>query len=179
MKGSRYPAPTVIRSLEGHAPHLGPGAFVHEAAEVIGRVRLGARTSVWPRAVIRGDTERITVGDETNVQDGAVIHADPGMPCTLGDRVTVGHLACVHGCSIGDEALVGIGAVVLNGARIGAGSIVGAGAVVPEGVEVPPGSMVLGIPARVVRLVGPEEREGLRAGALRYVAMIEVHRDRG
>jgi carbonic anhydrase/acetyltransferase-like protein (isoleucine patch superfamily) len=169
----------VIRPLDGHAPQLGPGAFVHEAAEVIGRVRLGARSSVWPRAVIRGDTEQITVGDETNVQDGAVLHADPGMPCTLGDRVTVGHLACVHGCSIGDEALVGIGAVVLNGARIGAGSIVGAGAVVPEGVEVPPGSMVLGVPGRVVRPVGPGEREALRAGALRYVAMIEVHRDRG
>lgn len=169
----------MIRPLDGHVPHLAPGAFVHEAAEVIGRVRLGARSSVWPRAVIRGDTEDITVGYETNIQDGAVLHADPGMPCTLGDRVTVGHLACVHGCMVGDEALVGIGAVVLNGARIGAGSIVGAGAVVPEGVEVPPGSMVLGIPGKVVRAVGPKEREGLRAAALRYVAMIEVHRDRG
>jgi carbonic anhydrase/acetyltransferase-like protein (isoleucine patch superfamily) len=169
----------VIRPLDGNLPHLEPGAFVHAAAEVIGRVRLGARSSVWPRAVIRGDTEEIDVGARTNVQDGAVLHADPGFPCRLGDRVTVGHLACVHGCSVGDEALIGIGAVILNGARIGAGSIVGAGAVVSEGVEVPPGSMVLGVPGRVVRATTPEEREGLRASAERYVAMIEVHRDHG
>ncbi len=175
----RYPPGTVIRPLDGNAPHLDPGAFVHAAAEVIGRVSLGARSSVWPRAVIRGDTEDISVGEETNVQDGAVLHADPGFPCRLGDRVTVGHLACVHGCSVGDEALIGIGAVVLNGARIGAGSVVGAGAVVPEGVDVPAGSMVLGIPGRVVRATTEAEREGLRAGARRYVAMIEVHRDHG
>lgn len=177
--GPRYPSATVIRTLDGNAPHLDPGAFVHAAAEVIGRVSLGARSSVWPRAVIRGDTERIAVGEETNVQDGAVLHADPGFPCRLGDRVTVGHLACVHGCTVGDGALIGIGAVVLNGARIGAGSVVGAGAVVPEGVEVPPGSMVVGIPGRVVRETTEAEREGFRAGALRYVAMIEVHRDHG
>jgi carbonic anhydrase/acetyltransferase-like protein (isoleucine patch superfamily) len=168
----------VIRPLDGHAPHLGPGAFVHEAAEVIGRVRLGARSSVWPRAVIRGDTEQITIGDETNVQDGAILHADPGLPCHLGRRVTVGHLACVHGCLIGDDVLIGMGAIILNGAHIGGGSIVGAGAVVPEGFEVPAGSLVLGVPGRVTRPTTDREREGLVAGALRYVALIEVHRDR-
>lgn len=166
----------MIRALSGQVPRLGPGAFVHEAAEVIGRVTLGARSSVWPRAVIRGDTEDIVVGEDANVQDGAVLHADPGFPCTLGDRVTVGHLACVHGCTVEEESLIGIGAVVLNGARIGAGSIVGAGAVVPEGLAIPEGSMVLGIPGRVVRALGDAEREGLRASAVRYVAMIEVHR---
>jgi carbonic anhydrase/acetyltransferase-like protein (isoleucine patch superfamily) len=166
----------VIRALSGQVPRLGPGAFVHEAAEVIGRVTLGARSSVWPHAVIRGDTEDIVVGEGANVQDGAVLHADPGFPCTLGDRVTVGHLACVHGCTVEEESLIGIGAVVLNGARIGAGSIVGAGAVVAEGVAIPEGSMVLGIPGRVVRALGDAEREGLRATAARYVAMIEVHR---
>ena len=176
VRGPRYPCRTVIRALSGQVPHLGPGAFVHEAAEVIGRVTLGARSSVWPRAVIRGDTEDIRVGEDTNVQDGAVLHADPGFPCTLGARVTVGHLACVHGCAVGDEALIGIGAVVLNGARIGAGSIVGAGAVVAEGVEIPEGSMVLGVPGRVVRPLSAGEREGLRASAARYVGMIEVHR---
>jgi carbonic anhydrase/acetyltransferase-like protein (isoleucine patch superfamily) len=167
---------TVIRRLNGHAPVLGSGAFVHDAAEVIGRVRLGARASVWPRAVIRGDTEEIAVGEETNVQDGAVLHADPGMPCRLGARVTVGHLACVHGCRIGDEVLIGMGAILMNGARIGDGSIVGAGAVVLEGVEVPPGSMVLGVPARVVRPLGAQERAGLRGSAARYVELIEAHR---
>lgn len=155
---------------------LGPGAFVHEAAEVIGRVRLGERASVWPRAVIRGDTEDIAIGDETNVQDGAVLHADPGMPCRLGARVTVGHLACVHGCLVGDDVLVGMGAILMNGARIGAESIVGAGAVVPEGAEVPPGSMVLGIPGRVVRPLTADERAGLSGSAARYVELIEAHR---
>lgn len=150
---------------------------MHEAAEVIGRVRLGPRSSVWPRAVIRGDTEDISVGADTNVQDGAVLHADPGLPCRLGARVTVGHLACVHGCVVEDEVLVGMGAIILNGARIGTGSIVGAGAVVAEGVVVPPGSLVLGVPGRVVRETTPAERAGLGASADRYVAMIEVHRD--
>ncbi len=179
LRSTRVPSiVTVIRPLDGHEPALGPGAFVHEAAEVIGRVRLGARASVWPRAVIRGDTEDITVGDETNVQDGSVLHADPGFPCRLGDRVTVGHLAVVHGCTVGDGALVGMGAIVMNGAEVGAGSIVGAGAVVPEGMTVPPGTMALGVPAKVVRELTPAEREGLLGSAARYVAMIGVHRDR-
>ena len=167
----------MIRPLDGHEPTLGPGAFVHEAAEVIGRVSLGARSSVWPRAVIRADSEAIAVGDDTNIQDGAVLHADPGLPCRLGSRVTVGHLACVHGCQIDDEVLIGMGAIVMNGAHIGSGSIVGAGAVVVEGTIVPPDSMALGIPARVVRPTTPQEREALRGAAGRYVAMIGVHRD--
>jgi carbonic anhydrase/acetyltransferase-like protein (isoleucine patch superfamily) len=166
----------VIRPLDGHEPQLGPGAFVHEAAEVIGRVRLGARASVWPRAVIRGDTEAIVVGDATNVQDGAVLHADPGFPCVLGAEVTVGHLAVVHGCRVGDRALIGMGAIVMNGAVVGTGSIVGAGAVVPEGVEIPAGSMAVGVPARVVRATTDEERRGLAGSAERYVAMIGIHR---
>jgi carbonic anhydrase/acetyltransferase-like protein (isoleucine patch superfamily) len=168
---------TVIRALDGHAPELADGAFVHDGAEVIGRVRLGRRASVWPCAVIRGDTEEIAVGDETNVQDGAVLHADPGFPCRLGDRVTVGHRAVVHGCTIGDGTLIGMGAIVMNGARVGAGCIVGAGAVVPEGVVLPPGSMALGVPARVLRDLTDEERVGVLASAGRYVAMIEAHRD--
>lgn len=167
----------MIRSLTGLAPQLGPGAFVHDAAEVIGRVTLGGRSSVWPRAVIRGDTEEVRVGDETNVQDGAVLHADPGFPCVLGDRVSVGHLAIVHGCTVEDEALIGMGAIVMNGARIGSGSIVGAGALVPEGLDVPPGSLVLGVPGRVARATSPTERDGLRTTAAHYVDMIEVHRD--
>lgn len=171
-----YPGHTVIRALDGHEPELSPGAFVHEAAEVIGRVRLGAGASVWPRAVIRGDTEDIAVGDGSNVQDGAVLHADPGFPCRVGDHVTVGHLAVVHGCTVGDGSMVGMGAIVMNGAVVGAGSIVGAGAVVPEGVRIPPGSMAVGVPARVVRATTDDERRGLLGAAARYVAMIGVHR---
>jgi carbonic anhydrase/acetyltransferase-like protein (isoleucine patch superfamily) len=173
--GPRYPGRTVIRTLNGHVPALGSGAFVHDAAEVIGRVRLGARTSVWPGAVIRGDTEDIEVGDETNVQDGAVLHADPGLRCRLGDRVTVGHRACIHGCTVGDDAVVGIGAIVLNGARVGAGAVIGAGAVVPEGAEVPPGSLALGVPAKVVRQTTPEERARFLEGVGHYIDMIAVH----
>ncbi|MGD9695397.1 MAG: gamma carbonic anhydrase family protein [Thermoleophilia bacterium] len=167
----------MIRRVQGHAPTLGRGTFVHEAAEVMGRVRLGDDAGVWPRAVVRGDTEDIVVGAETNVQDGAVLHADPGFPCRLGARVTVGHLACVHGATVEDEVLVGMGAIVLNGAVIGTGSIVGAAALVPEGMRVPPGSLVLGVPGRVARATTAEEREGIRASAGRYVRMIAVHRD--
>jgi carbonic anhydrase/acetyltransferase-like protein (isoleucine patch superfamily) len=169
----------VIRTFDGHAPALDPGAFVHEGAEVIGRVRLGAGSSVWPRAVLRGDTEEIVVGDGSNVQDGAVLHADPGFPCVLGARVTVGHLACVHGCRVEDEVLIGMGAIVMNGAVVGSGSIVGAGALVPEGVAIPPRSMVLGVPGRVVRATTEAERERLRGSAAHYVAMIGPHRDSG
>ena len=109
---------------------------------MIGRVSLGRDVSVWPNATIRGDTDRISVGPATNVQDGAVLHADAGSPCTIGRAVTIGHLACVHGCTVEDEVLVGIGAIILNGSVVGTGSIVGAGAVLPEGTIVPPGSLV-------------------------------------
>ena len=166
----------MIRHLPGFTPEIAPDAFVHESADVIGRVHLGARASVWPRAVIRGDTDLITVGDESNVQDGAVVHADTGVPCTVGCRVTIGHLACIHGCTIEDEVLVGIGAIVLNGAHIGTGSLIGAGALVAEGVRIPPGSMVLGIPGRVVRETTADERRSLVASAAHYVELVALHR---
>jgi carbonic anhydrase/acetyltransferase-like protein (isoleucine patch superfamily) len=154
---------------------MAPGAFVHDAACVIGRVRLGRGSSVWPNATIRGDTDWITVGDRTNVQDGSVLHADEGVPCTVGSGVTIGHLACVHGCTVEDDVLVGIGAVILNGARIGRGSIVGAGAVVTEGTAVPAGSLVVGTPGRVVRQTTAEQQGGIRRSADHYVRMAEVH----
>jgi carbonic anhydrase/acetyltransferase-like protein (isoleucine patch superfamily) len=166
----------VIRALSGHVPAIAPDAFVHEAAEVIGRVRVAARASVWPGAVLRGDGDRIEVGEESNVQDGAVLHADPGWPCVVGSRVSIGHLACVHGCTIEDEVLVGIGAVILNGARVGRGSVVGAGSVIAEGVRVPPGSLVLGVPGRVARPATEGQRERLLRTAARYVELIEEHR---
>ncbi len=165
----------MIQGLDGDMPVLGDGCFVHEAAVVIGRVRLGDHSSVWPCAVIRGDVERIDVGAGTNVQDGAVLHADPGMPCTVGQRVTIGHRATVHGCTIGDEVLVGIGATVLNGAVIGSQSIIGAHALVPEGVVIPEGVLVVGTPARVKRDLTEPERAGLRAQAARYVVNAAHH----
>lgn len=148
---------------------------MHHAACVIGRVRLGVQASVWPNATIRGDTDDIVIGDRTNIQDGAVIHADAGVPCTIGADVTVGHLACVHGCTVEDEVLVGIGAIILNRARIGTGSIVGAGALVTEGTDIPPGSLVLGSPARVLRPTDEAQRKGIRHSAAHYVTMIGMH----
>lgn len=166
----------MIRSLPFGAPEIGPGAHVDDAAVVVGRVRLGARVSVWPTAVIRGDTDVISVGDDANVQDGAVLHADEGVPCTVGRGVTVGHRAIVHGCTVEDGCLIGMGAIVMNGAVVGTGSIIGAGAVVSEGTRVPPGSLVVGVPGRVRRPTTPEERDAIAASARHYVAMIARHR---
>ena len=166
----------MIQGLGRDIPDVARDAWVHEAAVVIGRVRLGALCSVWPTAVIRGDIERIEVGEGTNVQDGVVLHADPGMPCVVGRHVTIGHQATVHGCAVGDECLIGIGATVLNGAFIGAGSIVGAHALVPEGMVVPEGSLVVGVPARVRRDLTGDERRGLQAQAERYIANAARHR---
>ncbi len=157
-------------ALDGVRPEVDPEAWVAPDAVLIGRVRLCARASVWFGAVLRGDNEPIEVGEESNVQDGCVLHTDPGFPLTLGPRVTVGHLAMLHGCSVGEGSLIGIGAVVLNGARIGRGCLIGAKALVPEGREIPDHSLVLGIPGRVVRTLTREEREGLLRNAQTYVA---------
>jgi carbonic anhydrase/acetyltransferase-like protein (isoleucine patch superfamily) len=151
-------------------------AFIHESAVVIGRVTLGANASIWPMAVVRADTDHIQIGDETNIQDGAVIHCDPGIPCTIGKRVTVGHRAVVHGALVQDDCLIGIGAIVLNKAVIGRGSLVGAGAVVTEGTVIPPDSLVLGVPARVVGQLSAEQRERLAGGHLGYLEMQRRYR---
>ncbi|MEO0998407.1 MAG: gamma carbonic anhydrase family protein, partial [Pseudomonadota bacterium] len=123
----------MLASLDGVAPSLGDGVWVADSADVIGDVVLGARSSVWFQAVIRGDQDRIAIGPESNVQDGAVLHTDAGIPLTVGARVTVGHKAMLHGCTIGDDVLIGIGSIVLNGARIGPNSVVGANTLVTEG----------------------------------------------
>jgi carbonic anhydrase/acetyltransferase-like protein (isoleucine patch superfamily) len=151
-------------------------AFVHPLAFVCGDVTLADGASVWPFAVVRGDNERIVVGADSNVQDGAVLHADPGLPCVLGARVTVGHRAVVHGATVRDDVLVGMGALVLNGAVLGAGSIVGAGAVVREGMVVPPGSLVVGVPGRVARATTEEERARIARTAAAYVRLQARHR---
>jgi len=158
-----------LYELDGIAPRVAESAWVADSAEVMGNVALGEDASIWFGAVLRGDNDPITIGTGTNVQDGSVLHADIGQPLTLGDRVTVGHKVMLHGCTIGDESLIGIGAVVLNGARIGRHCLVGAGALVTEGKEFPDGSMILGSPARVVRQLTPEQIEGLRRSAQGYV----------
>jgi carbonic anhydrase/acetyltransferase-like protein (isoleucine patch superfamily) len=140
-----------IYELDGKSPRLGAGAWVADNATVIGDVILGDNASVWFGAVIRGDTDTITIGRNTNIQDASVLHADEGVPLTLGDNVTVGHQVMLHGCTIGDGTLIGIQAVVLNNAKIGRNCIVGAGAVVTEGKEFPDNSLIVGAPARVVR----------------------------
>ena len=158
-----------IYRLGDDTPRLAAGAWVADTARVIGRVALGADASVWFGAVLRGDNEWITLGARSNVQDGSVLHTDMGSPLTLGDDVTVGHQAMLHGCSIGDGSLVGIQAVVLNGARIGKGCLIGAGALVTEGKEFPDGSLIVGSPAKLLRLLTDDDRARMARGAAHYV----------
>jgi carbonic anhydrase/acetyltransferase-like protein (isoleucine patch superfamily) len=148
--------------------------YIHPSAVIIGHVTLGRDASVWPTAVLRGDSDAIVIGAESNVQDGAVVHVDPGVPVRVGERVTIGHRAVVHGCTIEDDCLVGIGAIILNRAVIGTGSVIGAGAVVREGMIVPPGSLVLGVPAKVVRPVDDDLRARIAHGARAYVQKIRA-----
>jgi carbonic anhydrase/acetyltransferase-like protein (isoleucine patch superfamily) len=143
--------------------------FVADGAIVIGNVLLRRNASVWFNAVIRGDNELITVGENSNVQDGSVLHTDPGMPIVIGADVTIGHKVMLHGCTIGDGSLVGINAVVLNGARIGRGCLIGANSLVTEGKEIPDGSVVMGSPGKIVRQLTPEQQAGLVASARHYV----------
>ena len=161
-----------IYELDGQAPELpGPGRFwVAPDAHVIGRVRLGADVGVWFGAVLRGDGEPLEVGERSNIQEGAMLHADPGFPLTIGPGVTVGHHAILHGCTVGAGALIGMGATVLNGARIGEGCIVGANALVTENKEFPDNSLIVGAPAKAVRTLDGAAAEKLRASALHYVA---------
>ncbi|MCD8514859.1 MAG: gamma carbonic anhydrase family protein [Burkholderiaceae bacterium] len=155
--------------LDDDIPQVHPSAFVADSAQVMGRVTLAEDSSVWFGTVIRGDTETISVGRGSNIQDASVLHADVGYPLTIGERVTVGHQVMLHGCTIGDESLIGIGAVILNGAKIGKNCLVGARSLVTEGKEFPDGSMILGSPAKVVRQLTPEQIEGLRRSAQHYM----------
>jgi carbonic anhydrase/acetyltransferase-like protein (isoleucine patch superfamily) len=157
----------------GREPVLGAGAWAAPSADLIGDVRLGARASVWFGAVIRADNTPIVVGEESNIQDGAVCHSDPDAPLVIGSQVTVGHQAILHGCTIGDGALIGMGARVLNGALVGPGCIVGAGALVTEGKTFEPGMLIVGAPARMVRQLSEGEVAALRASAAHYAEKAE------
>ena len=158
-----------VYEVDGKTPQVDSTAWIADSAQVMGHVTLGPDASVWFGCVLRGDTESMTIGEGSNIQDLTVMHADHGLPLTIGKHVTVGHKVMLHGCTIGDESLIGIGAIVLNGARIGKNCLVGAGSLVTEGKEFPDGSMILGTPAKVVRQLTPEQIEGLRLSAQHYI----------
>ncbi|MDG3003197.1 gamma carbonic anhydrase family protein [Paludisphaera mucosa] len=157
-------------------PRIDATVFVAPGAFILGDVEIGADSSVWYQAVVRGDTESIRIGSSTNIQDMTMIHADPGVPCVVGDRVTVGHRAILHGCRVEDDCLIGMGAILLNNVKVGAGTVVGAGALLLENMEVPPGSLVVGSPARVLRLIGDSARERLERSWRHYCEMARRHR---
>jgi carbonic anhydrase/acetyltransferase-like protein (isoleucine patch superfamily) len=160
----------MIRAHRGVAPRVAASAYIDPSAQLIGDVEVGERSSIWCNASLRGDVHFIRIGEETNIQDNCVLHGERGkFPVVVGDRVTVGHAAVLHGCVIEDECLIGVSATVLNGARVGRGSVVAAGTLVPEGMEVPPGSLVMGVPGEVRRPVRPEEAARFRQSNRNYV----------
>jgi len=159
-----------LASYRGVWPRLHPSVFLADGARVVGDVEMGANSSVWFNAIVRGDVHEIRIGENTNIQDGAVIHCTfQKHACHIGDNVSIAHLVMVHGCTIENDCLIGMQAILMDGVTIGRGSIVGAGSVVTQGTIVPPGSLVLGAPAKVVRQVRPEERDGVLATTARYV----------
>ncbi|HZY16688.1 MAG TPA: gamma carbonic anhydrase family protein [Ramlibacter sp.] len=164
-----------VYELDGMAPQLGEGAWVADSAEVIGKVELGENASVWYGTVVRGDTEHIRIGRNSNIQDLSVLHADFGVPLLIGDNVTVGHQVMLHGCTIGDGSLIGIQAVVLNNAKIGRNCLVGAGSVVTEGKEFPDNSLIVGSPARVVRTLDAQQIAAFQTIPQHYVDNAQRH----
>jgi carbonic anhydrase/acetyltransferase-like protein (isoleucine patch superfamily) len=168
----------MIRAYRGVVPQIAASAYIDSSAQVIGDVVIGEESSVWPNVTIRGDVNSIRIGRQSNIQDNTVIHVEhDAWPTIVGDRVTVGHSATLHGCVIEDDCLIGIGAIILNGAKIGRGAVIAAGALVPEGMEVPPGTMVMGVPAKVKRPLTPEEVERFRENAQNYVQYRATYRD--
>ncbi|WP_446215134.1 gamma carbonic anhydrase family protein [Micromonospora sp. IBHARD004] len=165
----------LVVDLGDRRPEIDPAAWAAPGCTVIGSVRLAPGASVWYGCVLRADTADISIGAGSNIQDGCVVHADPGFPTVVGSGVSVGHRAVLHGCTIEDDVLIGMGAVVLNGARIGSGSLVAAGAVVLEGAVVPPGSLVAGLPARVRRELSADERAGIVRNAEGYADRARAH----
>jgi carbonic anhydrase/acetyltransferase-like protein (isoleucine patch superfamily) len=157
-----------LLSFQGHRPKVGGKIFLAEGARVIGRVTMGKGANVWFNAVLRGDVETLEIGEYTNIQDGAVLHADPGFPVKLGRHVTVGHQAILHGCEIGDETLVGMGAIIMNGVKIGRQCLIGAGSLITEKFSAPDGSLIYGSPAKIIRPLNRTERAQLKPHAQHY-----------
>jgi len=168
----------MIRPFRGQVPRVAPSAYIDVSAQVIGQVTIGERSSVWCNATLRGDVHTLAIGDDSNIQDNSVLHADfPDFPLSIGNHVTIGHSVVLHGCTIEDDALIGIGAIILNGAKIGRGSVIAAGALVPEGMEVPPFSLVMGVPGKVRREVTAEERDRFKVNAEHYVELCHQYRE--
>ena len=166
----------MIREYDGHKPKIHPSAYIHETAEIIGKVTIEKDASVWPFCVLRGDVDEIVIGEGTNIQDNTVIHTNAGKPAILGKRISVGHSVVLHGCTVMDDCIVGMGSIVLDGATVESDCIVGAGAVVSPNHKVPKGSMALGIPARVIRKLRPDELEHIRWNAKEYYTLSDKHR---
>lgn len=167
----------VIAGVGGKEPKVDDEAFAAPTSVVVGDVTLGPASSVWYGAVVRADCDTITLGAGSNIQDNCTVHADPGFPTHVGEGVSVGHNAVLHGCTVDDNVLVGMSATVLNGSRIGAGSLIAAHALVPQGMQVPPGSLVAGVPAKVKRELTAEEQEGIKANAEMYQHLARTHRE--
>lgn len=170
-----YHCNTMIRSFNNRAPRIHPKAFVHDGAEVIGKVTLASESSVFPGCVLRGDIDEIRIGARSNIQDMTVIHTRKGKPTIIGKEVTVGHRAILHGCRIGDQVLVGMGAIIME-ATIGARTLIGAGALIPAGANIPAGVLVLGSPGKVVRKLRPDELRMLGESARQYVSLARRHK---
>lgn len=170
-------AQALVMAVGGKQPSIDPEAFAAPTSVVIGDVVLAAGASIWYQTVLRGDGGPIRIGAGSNIQDNCTVHVDPGFPVEVGERVSVGHNAVLHGCTVADDVLIGMGATVLNGARIGAGSLVAAQALVPQGMEVPPGSLVAGVPAKVKRALTDEEREIIKLNAAVYLDLAGQHRE--
>lgn len=156
-------------------PQVDPTAYIAPSANIIGNVTIGEEASIWYQTVLRGDINKIVIGPRSNIQDGCVVHMEDNSPTLVGEYVTVGHKAILHACTIEDEVLIGMGAIILDGAEIGARSIIGAGAIVTKGKKIPPGSLVIGAPGRVVRSLDLEEQKSLRVGAEKYVKVSRQH----
>lgn len=168
----------MVRSYRGIVPTIAESAYVDDSAQVIGDVHIGERSSIWLNVSIRGDVNHIRIGDETSIQDNTVLHVERDIyPLQIGNRVTVGHRAVLHGCTIEDNVLIGIGAIVLNGARVGAGAVIAAGALVPERMEVPPNALVMGTPGKVRRDVTPEERQRFAQNCQNYVNLTASYKE--
>lgn len=159
-----------------HSPKINASAYIAPGAVVVGRVELQENVSIWYNAVVRGDVDSVCIGRGSNIQDGCMLHQNEGAPLVIGEEVTVGHGAILHGCTVGDGCLIGMGAIILTGAKIGPAALIGAGAVVKEGQDIPPGVLAVGSPARVIRSLSEEERKNLRESARQYQGMAEQHR---